>query len=201
MSASIRLLRETGLFVFHLFIALMGTAVVESSIFPLIRGDTPRMFLFQANLLNASIAFAWGYFVYWRWQTAPAKWIWVAGLLWFGQRLLLHAKYGSMVWEMSGIGCAEDHDPSACESFLVYTLLALRVVSYSAGALSCLNLGKGYRRLSQRAKRSRRLSRKKSDTVIQGIPRITGAALECALHCAFRVGPRESEWAFCPDHE
>jgi hypothetical protein len=60
--------------------------------------------LLMEDFFTAAVAFGLGYCVYRRWQPSASKWVWVAGLCWFGQRalLMLDGRHGA-IWEVSGI--------------------------------------------------------------------------------------------------
>jgi hypothetical protein len=71
--------------------------------------------MWKQEWLNAAASFGLGYSVYRLWQPPSAKWVWVAGLCWFAQRMVrfwLEQRAFSVLggghtiyWEMSGFGC------------------------------------------------------------------------------------------------
>ncbi len=111
------------------------------------------------DAISAFIAFGLGYFVYGKWKARSAKWVWLAGVCWFGWRAL-HVWYGQgavnrlygrspvLLWEISGDGYRPD--PKSAETWLVYTLVMVRTAFYSVGAYCCAsyresigNVGRG----------------------------------------------------------
>src|SRR5580692_6358201 len=79
-------LRSGGMFLGHLLAALIGTGIFESEIYRIFAPSTSNGRLLKATILSAAIAFALGYFVFWKWRSQSAKWLWIIGLCWFGQR-------------------------------------------------------------------------------------------------------------------
>lgn len=141
--------RLVALFVFNCIIALGATAIISSDI--RFNPHATRTFAFKEDVADSIVALGVGYFVYRRWQYASAKWVWIAGLCWWGQRALslwfhqhgplvpLHAG-ASVFWDMSGAGCPLDRQ--SCRDWTGYTILSLRVCFYSVGAWLCRWFGK-----------------------------------------------------------
>jgi hypothetical protein len=71
----------------NLLAAVIGTAIIEAPLTGFVRPS--RVAAVKADLLTITVAFGLGYFVYRRWSPSPSKWVWLAGLFWFGQRTLL----------------------------------------------------------------------------------------------------------------
>jgi hypothetical protein len=85
---AIRSLRWIAVFIGHFLTALITTNIFENELSHVLHASTPREVLLRGYALTATIAFALGYFVYYKWHSAPAKWIWVVGVLWFAERAL-----------------------------------------------------------------------------------------------------------------
>jgi len=146
-NSGIKSVRTSGVFLLSLIEAVLGTAVVETSLYPLFPVNTPRALLLKEDLLSAAVAFALGCFVY-KWQP-PSKWVWVAGFFWFGLGALLVLARGSttIYQELSGIGCVYNVTNDSCSNYFLFTVPSLRAVSFSAGALFCSALSKGIGKL------------------------------------------------------
>ena len=132
----------TAVFLLHLLVAVVGTAIVE---FPY----TPRLLasgavisipnVLKSDLLTSVTAFGLGCSVYWRWRSHPAKWVWVAGASLLVQRIFvtLDGSHGGF-WELSGT-CP----PPDIQSFINWaqgTIPCLRAAFYSVGAFCCSRL-------------------------------------------------------------
>jgi len=144
-----RLIRTGGMLLANLFLAVLGTVVLVS---PLERfAALPRIsqLILRDETMNSAASFGLGYFAYQKWRPAPAKWVWLAGLCWFGQRAfriwLEQRTSGSVMyqghtvyWEMSGSGCGLD--ALSCRNWALYTIPLLRALFYSAGAFCCSHL-------------------------------------------------------------
>jgi hypothetical protein len=142
----LRMLRAIGMLVGNLLTVMVGISAFVSELYGIFPAQTPGGGLRKETVLSAVVAFGLGYFVYYKWRSASAKWIFVAGLCWFGwgalefwlgQRDLRVVSAGHTVyWEMSGIGC-NSFDTQSCLDYIQYTLLLLRTIFYSAGAFCC----------------------------------------------------------------
>jgi hypothetical protein len=103
-----------------------------------------------ADLLDAVLAFSLGYFVYHRWKSTSSKWVWVPGVCWFTLRLV-HLWYAQSVlsrltgarpaifWELSGDSGLPDYE--SLETWSGYTIVLVRTVFYSTGAVCCSRVG------------------------------------------------------------
>jgi hypothetical protein len=151
MTTATQSLRAAGMFLGNLLTAAFGTTVVVSGLDHLFRAQTPSGVLRRETVLSAIVAFGLGYVAYYIRRSASSKWVWVAGLAWFGlgallfwsgQRSLrvLNADH-SIYWEMSGIGCNDFASLQSCYDYFGYTLQSLRTISYSIGAFCCSRVG------------------------------------------------------------
>jgi hypothetical protein len=141
-----RLGQLSGLFLLNCAVALLGTAMLASGFRIAWDSKAITASLLKETIVDGAVAFGLGYFVYRRWQWASSRWVWLAGLAWFGQRVIgfyieqhgpLNALHGSIpvFGEMSGSRCASDS--RSCIDWIVYTLAFLRTAFYSAGAFFC----------------------------------------------------------------
>ena len=137
MNLTIRLLRTIGIFIGHVLTALITTNIFDNELSHIFRASTPREVLHRGYALSAIVAFALGYFVYYKWHSAPGKWIWMVGVLWFAERafsawrehysvLTGGANLGIVVYQMFGLG----------DNFMASLTLA-RTTLYSIGAWVC----------------------------------------------------------------
>jgi hypothetical protein len=151
-------------FVFHLAVAVLGTLVVESPFERSMVGRSVRASLFRVDLLTSACAFGLGYLVFQRWRPAVAKWVWVAGLCWFSQRVLFPPDGNHVVlWEVAATRSVLFADWAAMQNWTLYTLFSLRVISYSAGAWSSSLVGDLWkRRTAERWQGSRGVRRASS---------------------------------------
>lgn len=122
-------------FLLHTGIAVFGTVLVEAPLAPYVR-YTPfgRTSILLADGLSAVAAFGLGYSVYRLWQPRVSKWLWMAGLCWFGSRALLtlDGTHGA-IWELAGTETIPDL--KSLTNWSVFTLPFVRTAFYSLGAL------------------------------------------------------------------
>ena len=87
LTGVVKSLRVIGAFVLNVFVATVVTNALGSSFFRLLFGagssGPVQMMIEREYLVSAMAAFGMGYFVYRRWQPTAAKWVWLAGVLWF----------------------------------------------------------------------------------------------------------------------
>jgi hypothetical protein len=151
MTTSAQFFRVTGVFLVNLVNASIISGILASPLMHFGR-DSIHTAILRDELINALAAFGLGYFVYRTWRSAESKWVWIAGLCWFGQRAIrfwyeqrtfsvIHVYQGpSIYWEMSGSGCEFNYQ--SCSDFMVYTIPFLRTIFYSLGAFCCWSIGR-----------------------------------------------------------
>ncbi len=133
---------QVGLFLLNLLIASVVTPMLVSGAEHFSRFSSVALVIRQEAFLNSLAALGLGYFVYHTWHWRSAKWIWIGGMLWISygavrfwseQRALsVLEEHHSILWEMSGVGCS--FDTRSCTDWLLYGVIFLRSVFYSAGA-------------------------------------------------------------------
>jgi hypothetical protein len=121
--------REFGIGVLNLILAIFGTAVVEKPICGIWRADTVRQVVLKEDVLSVVIALALGCSIYRRWRPQPGKWIGVVGVFWFLFGVVIRGHAGGM----SGGGCDVGLDAIGCRNWFVFTIPTIRTVSYSCG--------------------------------------------------------------------
>jgi len=143
---AVRAARRLAAFVLNTLAAIIGTAVLESSAYAIWRPTAAALHLNSVAVITStewvfSIAFAGliGFFVWRRWQTGTAKWVWLLPLVWFLFRafpfiLAAHSAFSdTTAWEhFSGGDCGLRID--GCRDFLVFTIPLVRGIAYSLGA-------------------------------------------------------------------
>jgi hypothetical protein len=79
--------------------------------------------------------------VFYKWRSAPAKWVWIAGVLWFaweavplrpGERYSVLAAQPSFMAKVQVM-----FNPVNNPSLFVYVFVLVRTIFYSAGAWIC----------------------------------------------------------------
>jgi hypothetical protein len=138
-------LRIAGFYLANLFAAVVGTSMLDPGIARAIAGPasltTLRRYCLAEDLISAAMAFVLGYFSYWKLKSATAKWVWIAGALWFGQYVFQHRA------EIDNMYFVESSYPDVTastkmlETWLSYTLPFLRTIFYSVGAFCCVKWG------------------------------------------------------------
>ena len=132
-------------YLLNLLVAILGTELLQSMIVRYATLPPTFQVVRTEYLCSVLIPFGLGLSAYYTWQSSSAKWLWVAGVFWFGRgailfwleqrELVLAELRHPMIWEMSGTGCAV-YEPS-CVDFIAYTIPLVRTVLYSMGALCC----------------------------------------------------------------
>lgn len=128
-------LRLAGLFLANLFAAVVGTSVLTAL--------TPVRSTFSVLLASEFVAaFAVGYLGYLILKSDTAKWVWIAGLLWFGQRAVALWMNQSTVRAITGSHGTfpllhPGPDAQSVSDWITYTLIFLRTIFYSVGAFLC----------------------------------------------------------------
>jgi hypothetical protein len=125
-------LRTAGAFLLNVLIALFGTARLESPFDHFALVASSRQSLFNEDLLNGVFAFGVGYSVFRMWRAATSKWVWIAGLCWFGRKVLPGGGH-VVFWETAATKSVFLDIPSLV-NWSIYTLPCLRTLFYSAGA-------------------------------------------------------------------
>ena len=136
--------RAVGLFVIDTATAVIGPAVIETSIRRLFLPHSIPAIVLKEWCLSITLAAVMGWLMYRTWQSSTAQWIWVLAVLWFSFGALAffggpHESSvfftGSTLWSnFSGIDCAGH--PASCRDFFAFSVPLIRALSYSAAAWS-----------------------------------------------------------------
>lgn len=133
--------RSVGEFLLNYVVAVIGTAMIESSIWSQIgRTHSVSEVLTREWLLGPAIAASVGFFVGRRWLSKTAPWVWILPAGVFAIRALLYeASSNSSVLAFNSFSghflapnCLTDR--TACTDFFVFTIPAARTASYSLAA-------------------------------------------------------------------
>jgi hypothetical protein len=130
-------LRILGTFILGVAVAVFGTAIVDSPFERYTVGASLRASMFRMDVLTGCFAFGLGYGVFRTWKLKTSRWVWIAGLCWFGQRSLLPPDgIHVLSWETVATRSAFT-DWVAMGNWSIYMLPLVRTVFYSAGAFAC----------------------------------------------------------------
>ncbi len=141
-------IRSIGMFFFNLVVAMIGTKLAEDPFDHFVHfSDRSKAALLKGDFLTVCTAFVLGYFVYYKWHLMSARWVWVAGVSWFGLRAsgVLDGPPDTVLWEMSNSRAVFGTDVF---NDWLYTAALLRTIAYSAGAFCCSRVGPVFRKNS-----------------------------------------------------
>lgn len=130
--ATLKALRFFGLLSLNVFVAVIGTAVLDTAVTRAIPPYTMGAVFAKEIALSIICASLIGFGMWRMWRSEPARWTWVIPSLWFIWGLLAVAGRGiwGPLWgsSASSLGAAE------MRSFFLFTVPLIRAVAYSAGA-------------------------------------------------------------------
>jgi len=129
-----RALRFCVFLILQVVFALIGTAIIEHTLWRVIPTHSVSAIVQKEVTLSVLCAASIGFSMRFAWRTDVAKWVWVLPALWFGFKLLLSFGSGRLWEQFSGAGCVNGSRSLDCRIFLVFTIPLARGVSYSAGA-------------------------------------------------------------------
>lgn len=138
-TAVAKFFRTAGVFLLNLAIAILGTSMIESSIWSQI-GHARSLSGIEARLWLSSLTIAalLGFFVCRRWPTKSALWVWILPVAFFAFRVLLYRNGNSLLVGSSVLRhflaptCL--NNTADCQDFLTFTISAARTASYSLAA-------------------------------------------------------------------
>lgn len=133
-----RALKFCGLLILNTLTALIGTAVLETSLGKVFRPHSLATFLWKEWSLSIFCAALIGFFMWRTWKTSATKWVWVIPSLWFAMKfvpdLFVYKRQSILIAQFSGSGCNGGRDAFGCRVFLLFTIPFVRSISYSLGA-------------------------------------------------------------------
>ena len=119
-----KVLRGAASFVGNVLTALIGTAIWDAGLSRIFHPRTIRGIYLTEIGLSAVIAFLLGYFVFYKWKSAPAKAVWVVAVLVLAYR--------------STFSPPKTPGEIVTQSSLDW--LSVRAIFYSLGAWSCASI-------------------------------------------------------------
>jgi hypothetical protein len=129
------------LLIVNLSCALIGTAIVSTSIGRLYKPQSINGVVAKEWLLSILIAATIGFWAYRRGSdNEAAVWTWVLPAVWFTVRLITQLPGGNVVFKFSGAGCNLGLRAVECTNFFVFTIIFIRSVAYSLGAYGARSL-------------------------------------------------------------
>jgi hypothetical protein len=132
----LRVLKFCGALIFNAFVALIGTAVLETSVGKAFRPHSLAAILWKEWSLSLLCAVFIGFFMWRTWRMCASKWTWILPGVWFGLRFVQVAIFvrGGIWSQFSGTDCDNGVHAFGCRNFFVFTIPFIRGVAYSVGA-------------------------------------------------------------------
>lgn len=134
-------LRNAGMFLLHTLLAVLGAAVVESSLDKFIHVHTGADIVLRALGFSVVLPAVIAFFIPDRLRSRAAKWVWVLPVLFFSLGLATFSSIhtsgvlGETAWaRFSGRTCGITLQREPCQYFVIFTIPLVRSVSYAAGA-------------------------------------------------------------------
>lgn len=139
-----RLIILSGSFLLNLIIAVIGTAIVETPLLHIFYAGTGHAALIREYVLSSTVAALLGFLIYKKWRPQSARWIWIAGLLWFAAKAFARAP-GALAAHQPGFGtgaaCNQEISALGCVTWLIFIVPAIRTCAYSAAAWLASSFG------------------------------------------------------------
>ncbi len=129
-----RALRFVGLLLINVAAAVIGTAILDTTIGSAFHPHSIGGILWKEWVLSIGCATAIGFGMWRTWQSNVALWTWVLPAVWFAMKLLLALGKDSLLFQFSGEACVNGVRPIGCINWFVFTLPFVRSVFYSLGA-------------------------------------------------------------------
>ena len=144
MATSLKLavFRSFGLLVLHTLLAVLGPAIVESSLRKFIKIHSSSQVVSRTWIISIVCSFLTAIFMTSALRSRTALWVWMLPAILLGLGTFARSgSYGAGVFgetltaHFCGSGCAADPDPKECRDFFVFTVPSVRTLAYSVGAL------------------------------------------------------------------
>jgi|SRR5581483_2809112 len=132
-----RALKFGGLLVINVVIAVIGTAVADTTFHRLIPSHSIAAVVWKECVLSILFALFIGFVVWRRWPNSAAKWTWVIPAVWFSVGLIAVTGRGNVFGQLFGFGAGSvlaAPDARSVRSFFLFTVPLIRSVFYSIGA-------------------------------------------------------------------
>jgi hypothetical protein len=130
------------MFILDLLGAVLVPAIVESSVWNVLRARLPMAVIWEAWCLDLVVAAFIGFMMYRMWRSATSKWVWVLPALWFALSAVPYAgrSHPSSVLSSTGgfwahsLGGSCASQVMDCRDFFAFSVPLIRSVSYSLAA-------------------------------------------------------------------
>jgi hypothetical protein len=132
----LRGIKFCGALILNIFVAVIGTAVLETSVGKVFHPQSVSAVLWKEWSLSLLCAALLGFAIWRTWRMSASKWTWVIPSLWFGLRFVPASIFtrGSVWSQFSGADCDNGLHAPGCQNFFVFTIPFIRGVSYSVAA-------------------------------------------------------------------
>ncbi len=125
-------LKFLGLLVANALLALIGTAIVESSLYRALPSPhTMAAVLVKETILSFLISALIGFGIWRAWHGESTKWTWVLTTIWFVFGAVVIARRGGVFGSVLPSGTP---DAREVRSFFSFTIVCVRGAGYSLGA-------------------------------------------------------------------
>ena len=105
----------------NLLVAALGTGISEGAFYNFYHPASIQGGYAKELILSAAVAFLLGGFVYYRWQSGAAKWIWIVGVC-------------GLIWLLVASRGQAPFIPDWLRAWAILSFVSVRVVAYSVGA-------------------------------------------------------------------
>jgi hypothetical protein len=105
----------------NFLVAEVGTGISEGEFYNFYHPVSFQGGYAKELILSVAVAFLLGGFVYYRWQSGAAKWMWIVGVC-------------GLIWLLVGSRGQTPFIPDWLRAWAVLSFVSVRVIAYSAGA-------------------------------------------------------------------
>jgi len=130
----LRILKFCGALIINLFVALIGTAILDTEVRRAIPTHTVSAIVWKEIILSIVCAAFLGFFMWRTWRSSAAKWIWILAALWFVFGYLTIATSSNVFGRLSGFSSGSVLSAPDVRSFFGFTVPLIRAIFYSIGA-------------------------------------------------------------------
>jgi hypothetical protein len=127
-------LKFVGLLLINLAAAVIGTAILDTEVRGMIPSHTIAAIVWKEIILSIVCAAFIGFFMWRRWRSTAAKWIWVLAVPWFVFGYLVTARSANVLGRLSGFSSGSVLSAPDVRTFFIFTIPFIRAISYSLGA-------------------------------------------------------------------
>jgi hypothetical protein len=132
----LRILKFASFVVIHLIIAVIGTAILDTSLHR--RLATPchsfSTIIWTECLLSIVCAIGLGFSVWRIWPNSAAKYTWVPATAWFAIGFVATLGRNEVLGRLFPFGSGASFGPAEIRSFFAFSVPLIRAICYSLGA-------------------------------------------------------------------